>query len=184
MTGKRDIERTLDAWFVDGPSVMPDRLFDAVLDQVERTPQRPFARLRLRLTEMNPRIRIYTALAAALLVVVAAVAIIGGGSKNLISASPSPNPTASHTAGAPAELLSTWLGGPRAVPGNNPDAGVTLEITNSSLFGIRSDTTGEIHFRALIERIRHRLRGWSRGFVHLVDVAERRDTRARGLRSR
>ena len=88
-----------------------------------------------------------------LLVVVAAVAIIGGGSKNLISASPSPNPTASHTAGAPAELLSTWLGGPRAVPGNNPDAGVTLEITNSGLFGIRSDTTDEIHFRALIERV-------------------------------
>ena len=37
MNGQQDIERTLDAWFVDGPSVMPDRLFDAVLDQVERT---------------------------------------------------------------------------------------------------------------------------------------------------
>ena len=153
MTGQRDIERTLDAWFVDGPTVMPDRLFDAVLDQVARTRQQPLARLRLRLTEMNPRIRLYTALAAALLVVVAAIAVIGGGSRGLTSASPSPNPTASPAAGAPAELLATWLGGPHTVPGNNPDAGVTLEITNNGFLAIRSDTTGEIHFQSRVERV-------------------------------
>ena len=93
MTGKRDIERTLDAWFVDGPSVMPDRLFDAVLDQVERTPQRPFARLRLRLTEMTPRIRMLAAAAAALIVAVVSFALIG----RAPDVGPTPSPSAAQT---------------------------------------------------------------------------------------
>jgi hypothetical protein len=89
MTGPRDIERTLDAWFVDGQSVMPDRLFEAVLDQVERTPQRPFARLRRRLTEMTPRIRILMAAAAALIVAVVGFALIGRPQPDGVGASPS-----------------------------------------------------------------------------------------------
>ena len=50
MTRHRDIEPVLEAWFVDGPSEMPDRLFQAVFDQVERVPQRRLARLHLRFT--------------------------------------------------------------------------------------------------------------------------------------
>ena len=40
MTRERDIERVLEAWLEPGPSVMPDRVFDAVLDRIEREPQR------------------------------------------------------------------------------------------------------------------------------------------------
>jgi Tol biopolymer transport system component len=106
MNGHRDIERTLDAWFVDGPSMMPDRLFDAVLDQVERVPQRRLARLSVRYAEMNPTIRLFTVLAAALLVIVAAVALSGGGSPSPVrstptEAAPTPSPTTSASPTTP-----------------------------------------------------------------------------------
>ena len=140
MTGQRDIERTLDAWFVDGPSVMPDRLFDAVLDQVERTPQRPFARLRLRLTEMNPRIRLFTVLAAGLVAVVAGVALIGGGSNVRVTASPSPTVAASADTTVPSALRGRWSGGSRAVPDIDPEAGTTLAFTaTAAMFGQIND---------------------------------------------
>ena len=122
MNGHRDIERTLDAWFVDGPMVMPDRLFDVVLDQVERVPQRRLARLSLRYAEMNPRSRLFTVLAAALLVV-AAIAVIGGGSPGLVSSSPSLPPSSPTTSASqsltdlPAELTDRYIGPLRTVEG-------------------------------------------------------------------
>jgi hypothetical protein len=90
MNGQRDIDRVLDAWFVDGPSAMPDRLFDAVLDQVERTPQQPLARLRLRLNDMTPGIRMMSAAAAALTVAVIGFALVSNKPPPDVGASPSP----------------------------------------------------------------------------------------------
>ena len=150
MNGQRDIERTLDAWFVDGPSVMPDRLFDAVLDQVERTPQQRLARLRLRLTEMNPRIRIYTALAAALLVVVAAVAVIGGGSQGPVVATQSP--AATTASDIPNELRATWLSGTRSITGLAADDGVSLTFTAAGTFSMTDALTSRIeHLKSSVE---------------------------------
>jgi hypothetical protein len=126
MTGQRDFERTLDAWFVDGPSVMPDRVFDAVLDQVERTPQRRLARLRLRLTEMTPKIRLFTVLAAALVAVLAGIALIGGGSTIPVSASPSPTAASGTDSPLPTTLVGHWSGGDRSIAGLEPGAGVRL----------------------------------------------------------
>ena len=45
MTADRDIERLLDAWFVDGPTQVPDHVFDEAVDRVDRQPQRPAWRL-------------------------------------------------------------------------------------------------------------------------------------------
>jgi hypothetical protein len=164
MNGTRDIDRVLDAWFVDGPSIMPDRLFDAVLDQVERVPQRRLARLSLRYAEMSPRIRLFTVLAAALVVVVAAIAVMTGGSKGLVTAtqaptlSPTLTPAAapSVTPGAPAGLQARWMSGTRAVPGIEPQAGTSIMFTvgggawlspsnHDNQFFLRSrvDTVGE-----------------------------------------
>jgi hypothetical protein len=138
MSHQRDIERTLEAWFLDGPSVMPDRVFGAVLDRVERVPQRRLARLYLRLTEMYPRIRLFTVLAAALLVVVAALAIVGGGTQSPVKTSPSANPTvsAAPTDGAPvpAALQGKWMGDPGALVGLEADAGMTAVFTGESSF--------------------------------------------------
>jgi hypothetical protein len=145
MTGQRDIERTLDAWFVDGPTVMPDRLFDAVLDQVGHTRQRPLALLNLRrLREMNPKIRLYTVLAAALLVVVAAIAVIGGGTQSQVrstdgpTAGPSNGPTTVPSTAAaveaPADLVATWMGGHHPGVSGDADVGVTLVFDGSQFW--------------------------------------------------
>ena len=132
MNGQRDIERTLDAWFVDGPSVMPDRVFDAVFDQVERTSQRRLARLNLRLTEMNPRNRILAAAAA-----VAVVAVVGFAAlvrnPTLPGATPSLSPSPSPT-GVPTALQETWMGAPKPIPGNDDGAGVTLNFSAAGSF--------------------------------------------------
>ena len=147
MTGQRDIDRTLDAWFVDGPSVMPDRLFDAVLDQVERTPQRPFARLRLRLTDMNPRIGWLAAAAAGVIVVIVALATINRPVDDGVGASSTPivSPSA-PAAEVPTELRSIWMGGPRPLPGLDPDAGVTLTLTASDFEMSQSAGSPEVRF--------------------------------------
>jgi hypothetical protein len=131
MNGRRDIERTLDLWLVDGPSRMPDRLFDAVLDRVERTPQRRLARLNLRLTEMNPRIRLYTLAAAGLIVAVVGVYLFNRASApSDVGSSPSPagTPTAPASTAMPAVLAGIWIGGPRELTGFDADAGRVLEF--------------------------------------------------------
>ena len=134
MTGPRDIDRTLDAWFVDGPSVMPDRLFDAVLDQVERTPQRPFARLRLRLNDMNSNIRWLAAAAAGLVVVIVALAAINRPANDNVGASSTPVVSPSTAvAEVPTELRAMWMSGTRSITGFDADAGVSLTFTATGL---------------------------------------------------
>jgi hypothetical protein len=137
MNGRRDIERTLDLWLVDGPSAMPDRLFDAVLDRVERTPQRRLARLTLRLTEMNPRIRLYTFAAAGLVVALVGLYLFRGFTGPNVGASPSPaaspTPEATLDASVPAALAGNWVARPRGIEGFEPDAGVELTFENGSI---------------------------------------------------
>ena len=146
MNGQRDIDRTLEAWFLDGPSVMPDRLFDAVFDQVERVPQRRLAHLQLRFTEMNPRIRLFTVLAAALLVAVAAIAVIGGGSHGPVNASPTP--TTSSITPVPAALQVNWMGGPRPLVGDDADAGSIASFTHNGFWMAQSNHTEARRFQS------------------------------------
>lgn len=94
MNRERDIERVLDAWLQPGPTVMPDRLFDDVLERIERQPQRRLARLQRRITTMRP----ITILAAA-----AALTVAVGTGIVLLNRSP-----------------STDVGGPSPAPGASP----------------------------------------------------------------
>jgi hypothetical protein len=129
MNGRNSIERVLDAWLVDGPSMMPDRLFDAVLDRVERTPQRRLARLHLRFSEMNPRIRLYTLAAAGLIVALVGLYLFNRASPNVnVGSSPSPvaTPTAPASTAMPTALEGIWIGGPRELAGLDEDAGRVL----------------------------------------------------------
>ena len=143
MTRRRDIEPVLDAWFLDGPTEMPDRLFEAVLDRVDRTPQGRLARLNLRFAAMNPNVRIATA--AAVVVVAAGVgfAMLGRGPSNSqTGGSPSPSSTSSPAASAggqvPVELQERWMGGVRpdiSVPGAGASlvfAASTVAVTQSN----------------------------------------------------
>ncbi len=126
MTRQRDIERVLDAWLRPGPTVMPDRLFDAVLERIEHQPQRRLARIQLRLHAMRP----VTLLAAAAVIVVAVgagIVLLGPPSTPAVgapTAAPSPTPAPSSSppaspspaAALPAELSYRWIGAPRVIP--------------------------------------------------------------------
>jgi hypothetical protein len=120
MTRHRDIEPVLDAWFVDGPSEMPDRLFQAVFDQVERVPQRRLARLHLRFTEMSVTARWIAAAAAAILVVGFGLFAFGRApDSSNVAASPPPSPSPSASPAVvplPSELRHPFLGALRQHP--------------------------------------------------------------------
>ncbi len=72
MTRERDIERLLDTWFRDGPTEAPDRILDAVADQIGRRSQRPAWRLEWRHIHMTSTFKLATAVAA-----LAVVAVVG-----------------------------------------------------------------------------------------------------------
>jgi hypothetical protein len=110
MTTRRDPDRLIRAFLAEGQTDLPDRSYDAVRSQIERTRQRvvfgPW-----RLTPMNTYVKL--AIAAAAVVVVAVVGInllpagnggIGGPGPTASptpspSPSPSPTPTAAPTPG-------------------------------------------------------------------------------------
>ena len=110
MKRQADIDRTLEAFFLDGPSQMPDRLFDAVLDRVERVPQRRLARLQLRFNDMPTTLRWVAAAAAAVLVVGVGFAALGRTSGPGPGTTPSPSASESPIAtGAPGSELPAAL---------------------------------------------------------------------------
>ena len=135
MNSRREIERVLETWFADGPAVMPDRVFDAVFDRVERTPQRRLARLQMRLTEMTmtPRIRLIMAAAAALIVAVVGYSLIGRGPVPNIGATPSPSVAATLDSAVPTVLRARWNGGTRTMPGIQPESGTSILLDASSI---------------------------------------------------
>jgi hypothetical protein len=97
MSTERDVTRIVRSWLEEGVTALPDRVLDAVLDQVPATRQRRAWWRARRLPHMNTSIRI--AMAAAAVVVLALVGI------NLLpktggvgaTAAPSPSPTAAPT---------------------------------------------------------------------------------------
>lgn len=124
MTRERDIDRVLETWLATGPTVMPDRLFDGVLERIERQPQRRLARLQLRFTPMRP-ITILAAAAAIAIAVGAGVVLLGrpstpdvGAPTPAPSVTPAPTavPSPSPVAGLPEELRYRWIGAPRVLP--------------------------------------------------------------------
>jgi hypothetical protein len=107
MTRDRDLEHTLERWLADGPARMPDRLFDAVIDRVDRTPQRRLAGLATRYLNMSSNLRL-SVVAATVVIAIAAVGVwalagpnrsdVGGPAASAslpVSPSPSTSPAAS-----------------------------------------------------------------------------------------
>lgn len=94
MTDDRELSLILDRWFTDGPTEMPDRVIDVVVQRIERQSQRAAWRLHPREIHVNTILR--AGIAAAAIVVIAIVGFrllpgpsteIGGGP------APSPSPT-------------------------------------------------------------------------------------------
>jgi hypothetical protein len=122
MNYQRDIERLLDNWLAEGPTVVADRVIDVVADRIERQSQR--ATWRLRLAER--RVDIDLRFAAVVTAVVVAIGIFGftlGGGFTRPSNSPSPaNTTGPTIAATPTH---------RATPTPRPQIPLTERFTSA-----------------------------------------------------
>jgi hypothetical protein len=124
MTRDQDIERVLERWFTEGPTQMPDRLFEYV-DHIDRLPQRRDARLMTRFVAMNSTLRLAAAAVVILIVGVAGAvfltrpASVGTGPSPTPSAAPSAVPSVSAApAVVPAQVQGNWVfKGTRPPPG-------------------------------------------------------------------
>ena len=105
MNRNDDIERVLELWFTEGPRHMPDRLFDATFERIERLPKRRLADLQSRLPAMNLNLRL--AAAAALVVALVGAGFIAMNGIPSVGNQPSPSPTTEPTVTG-AALQSWW----------------------------------------------------------------------------
>jgi hypothetical protein len=107
MTHGRDLERLLDSWLADGPTIAADRVIDDVAARIARQPQRPAWRLRpWRFPTMSTPIRLVAVGAALLIAILGGAVLMGGGSGRPVApiptAAPSPSPVASAAPSAAA----------------------------------------------------------------------------------
>jgi len=95
----RDVTRIVRSWLEEGVTALPDRVLDAVLDQVPATPQRRSWWPAWRIADMNTYAKLAIAVAAVVVVAVVGINLlpasggVGGGTEVSPSPSPSPSPT-------------------------------------------------------------------------------------------
>lgn len=150
MTNDRDIERILDAWLGDGPSELPDRVFDIVADRIERQPQRSAWRPQGRIFDMNTTLRWAAAIAAVAVIAIAGYNFLPGSSVGGLTPTPSlqPAPTATFVPTASptgsdvsteCDLGTTGCAGPLAV-GDHRSAEFDPLVTYATEGGLWSNT--------------------------------------------
>ncbi|HUG29864.1 MAG TPA: hypothetical protein VMQ65_05030 [Candidatus Limnocylindria bacterium] len=157
MSTDRETTRIVRSWLEEGVTALPDRVLDAVLDQVPATPQRRSWWPSRRIAQMNKFLP--AALAAAAVLVVAVVGYnllpqsntVGPPVPTAVTPSPSPAPLARGTFkanGATVELDAT--GGASSVTGSmtvtDESGAFTVDLectrtTNAGLIWIGGDVT-------------------------------------------
>jgi hypothetical protein len=100
MTDQRELDRLLDAYFVDGTNELTDRVIDAALDQIDHTDQRHAMRLPRRFQTMNMPTRIAAAAVIGVLAVGGAFYVTRPDRAAIGGPSPAPNATISPSASA------------------------------------------------------------------------------------
>jgi hypothetical protein len=111
MTGPLDPDSILDGFLAPEHDRLPDRVLEAVLSEIARTPQRRAPRVPWRFP-MSRRLRLAgLALASAAAIIVASAVLLGGGSQQIASPSPSlPAPPGSPISPSPSSALRAPLG--------------------------------------------------------------------------
>lgn len=106
-----DLDRMLDIWLDDGPVVLPDRAFNAVLETVDRTRQRRAGRAAWRyfsmITSTTRRLGLPVAVVGALAILIVTASIVA--------------------------VLQTNIGGPRL--GSAPETTLTVENVRDAVLG-------------------------------------------------
>jgi hypothetical protein len=99
MTQQPDIERLLDHWFAEGPSQVPDRVFDDAVGRLDRQSQTSAWRLRWRNLNVTTPARLAVAAIAIIAVLGAGLVVLrpssNVGQPPIPTASPSPSPSPS-----------------------------------------------------------------------------------------
>ena len=109
MSTNRDVDRIVRSWLQEGTTVLPDRVLDAVLDQLPATPQGRRSPV-WRFLTMNSYARLAVAAAAIVLVAIVALTLIPGLNIGGPTATPTPAPTASASAQAGTPLGAVTAG--------------------------------------------------------------------------
>jgi hypothetical protein len=109
MTDQRELNRLLDAFFVEGSNELADRVIDGALDQIDRIHQRRAVRLPRRLQSMPVLTRLAAAAVIGVLAVGSALYVIKPGPSGVGTSSQTPDQGASPS--APAVTAS-----PRPIP--------------------------------------------------------------------
>jgi hypothetical protein len=105
MSQHHDIDRLLDIWLAEGPTQVPDRVFDDAIARVDRQAQPSARRTRLRISDMNTPVRLLAAAIAIVAFVGVGIAVLRPSSNigqvpgPTISLAPSPSPTRLPTSG-------------------------------------------------------------------------------------
>ena len=122
MNQHRDIERLMDHWLAEGPTVVADRVIDVIADRIERQSQRPSWRLRL----AERRVDVDFPFAAVVAAVVVAVGIVGFSLGGGFTAPSNPLSPA-HTTGPTSAPTRTH----RATPSPRPQVPLTRRFTSA-----------------------------------------------------
>jgi len=114
MTNDRQIERLLDSWFTEGPTVAPDRAIEGVAARITRQPQRPAWRLQpWRFPTVNTPLKL-------VLIGVALIAALAAGAV-LVAVSPNQGVVVAPTATPTVPPTPTHV--PPTLPNGRLDAG-------------------------------------------------------------
>jgi len=126
----RDTTRIVRSWLEEGATALPDRVLDAVLDQVPATRQRRAWWPAWRFADMNTPIRIAIAAAAVVIVALVGINVLpkSGGVGGLPSPTPSPGPTSPSPGPTPSPS-------PTALPAALPDGLLAAGTYDYAPFG-------------------------------------------------
>ena len=94
MSTDRDVTRIVRSWLDEGTNVLPDRVLDAVLDQLPATPQRRATWLARRFAPMNNTFRAAAVAAVILLAILVTINLLPGLGVGGPKATATPEPTA------------------------------------------------------------------------------------------
>ena len=135
MSTDRDVTGIVRSWLEEGVTALPDRVLDAVLDQLPATPQRRARWPAWRLNTMTTPLRLAAA-AAAIGVLAAAVGIVPRTSgPGALDQAASPSPAASPSAVSPGVLVTGTFA--KVLPGDDD-----FSESNAADFGLQERGRG------------------------------------------
>ena len=107
MSTERDVERIVRSWLDEGVNALPDRVLDAVLDQLPATPQRRAGWLARRFPTLSTYARIGLVAAAVIVAIAVGIGLFG---RSDVGPPSEPTPSLSPSSTPVADPLSgTWL---------------------------------------------------------------------------